>query len=225
MPPRKPQPNFAVLTADLVGSRKLPANAVESRVREVAKLIEARLFRRKKSHEFFRGDSLQALLSQPKDALRLALLWRAAIKATVSGAHQWDIRIAIGIGPVTHTAKTLAASGGPAFQQSGILLDGLKHSDTQRIAFHTSDQPWNEALNTECILAEQSMSRWTPTAAETVFQQLLYEETQQSLAERLGITQSSVHKRLQTAAWPAIRHWENYFRQLAAQRLNPQPNA
>jgi hypothetical protein len=198
---------------------------VESRVAAVAKLVEARLFRRKKTFELFRGDSFQALLAQPKDALRLALLWRAAMKATTSENHQWDVRIAVGIGPVTHHAKTLAASGGPAFQHSGILLDSLKHNDAQRIAFHIPDEDWNEALNTECILAEQIISRWTPAAAETVLQLLLYDETQQSLAARLGISQSSVHKRLQTAGWPAIRHWEGHFRHLATQRFIPQPKA
>jgi DNA-directed RNA polymerase specialized sigma24 family protein len=225
MPARKQEPAFAVLTADLVSSRKLTAKAVESRLGEVSKLIELKLFRRKKTFEFFRGDSFQALLTQPEKALHLALLWRAAMKATLSGARQWDVRIAIGIGTVTHQGKTLAASGGPAFQQSGTLLDSLKHNDTQRIAFHTPDEAWNETLNTECILAEQIISRWTPTAAETVFQQFLYDETQQSLAKRLGIAQSSVHKRLQTAGWPAIRHWEEHYRRLAAQPFNPQPKA
>ncbi len=223
MASKKKKPDYAVVTADLVSSRKLKATDIESRLKEIARIIEARLFRRKKSFEIFRGDSFQALLVRPADALQVALLWRSAIKATVSGSFQWDVRIAIGLGPTTHIGKNLAASGGPAFQQSGTLLDQIKHNDAQRLAFSTDDENWDDALNTQCILAEQIMSRWTPTAAEAIFQQLLFDETQQNLAARLGISQPSVHKRLQTAGSSAIRHWESHFRKMAAERLTPQP--
>ncbi len=222
MAARIKNPQFAVLTADLVGSRKLGSAAVEQRLNEVSKMIEARLFRRRKSFELFRGDSFQALLERPEDALQIALLWRTALKGTMTNGQQWDVRIAISIGEISHRAKTLAASGGPAFQQSGNLLDTIKYNEAQRIAFHTPDDAWTEALNTECILAEQIISRWTAAAGEAIFQQMLHGETQQALAARLGITQSSIHKRLQTAGWPAIRHWESYFRQNTMLRLNPQ---
>ncbi|MBS1615087.1 MAG: hypothetical protein JST06_03115 [Bacteroidetes bacterium] len=217
------KPQYAVLTADLVGSRKLGSAAVEQRLGEISRIIEAKLFRRKKSFELFRGDSFQILLERPEEVLHIALLWRAALKATVTNGMQWDARIAIGIGPVSHRAKTLAASGGPAFQQSGSLLDNLKFIETQRIAFHTSDDAWTEALNAECILAEHIISRWTANSGEAIFQQMLQGKTQQALAEHIGISQSSIHKRLQAAGWPAIRHWESYFRQSMSQRLNPKP--
>lgn len=216
---------YAVLTTDLVGSRHLPAKQLEARVHEVASLLEAKLFKRKKTFEFYRGDSFQALLERPQEALRLALLWRAAMKATVTDEQQWDIRVAIGIGSISHRGKTMAASGGSAFQYSGTLLDNIKRNSDARMAFHTEDETWNAALNTECILAEGIISRWTAIGAETIFQQLLFVETQERLASRIGVTQSAIHKRLQTVGWPAIRHWEAYFRQSVLQQLKEKKGA
>jgi hypothetical protein len=213
---------YAVLTADLVGSRHLPAGELEARVKEVAQAIEARLFRRKKTFEFYRGDSFQALLEKPEEALHIALLWRAAMKATSHEEQQWDIRVAIGIGELSHRGKTLAASGGVAFQRSGTLLDSMKHGHDARIAFDTEDESWTASLNTECILAEGIIGRWTATGAETIFQQLIYGETQEALASRLGVTQSAIHKRLQAVGWPAIRHWEEHYRRSTAQYLQPE---
>ncbi len=192
---------------------------LEKRLADIAKELEAAFFKKKKTFEVYRGDSFQALLENPADALKIALLWRAGVRATPD-KHMWDIRIAIGIGAAAHRAATLAASGGPAFHVSGTLLDSLKaQSDSARIAIQTPDDDWNAALRTECLLAEASMGSWSRPVAEAVFQQLLRDETQAAIAKRLNISQPAVHKRLQNGVWPAIRHWEAYFRETAARKL------
>jgi hypothetical protein len=204
----------AVMTADVVGSRAIPAAKLEAILSHLAKTIEGsgpKLF------EFFRGDSFQALV-EPADALKLALLWRSGLKA-VPEIPDLDIRIAIGIGAVTHTGSSLGSSAGPAFEGSGILLDEMKKSDEARIAFHTEDPLWTSTLNTCSVLAEGLISRWTTAGAETIFQMLMGNETQEVLAGRFGVSQPAIHKRLQAANWTAVKNWEDYFRNTAVPAL------
>ena len=203
----------AVMTADVVGSRAIPAATLESTLSQLAKTIEDKFSQGKKLFEFFRGDSFQALV-EPVDALKLALLWRSGLKA-IPETPEWDIRIAIGIGAVTHTGSSLASSAGPAFEGSGMLLDKMKESDEARIAFHTEDKLWTSTLNTCSVLAEGLISRWTTAGAETTFQLLMGNETQEVLAGRLCVSQPAIHKRLSAANWTAIKNWEDYFRNAA----------
>lgn len=210
---------LAVLTADIVRSRKIPQKLLEARMTQVAEEISKSLKRRKNVFEFYRGDSFQALIPA-NDSLRVALLWRAALMAT-AGKYKWDLRIAIGIGTIDHQGKTLAASGGAAFRHSGALLDKMKHSDVQRIGFTTDNEQLNLCLNTECQLAEGLISRWTNIGADTLYNLMLFNDTQDALATRIGVTQPAIHKRLQTANWPAIRHWEHHFRQVISQLQLP----
>lgn len=204
--------HMAVLTADLVSSRHLLPARIEEITAQTAKDIERRLFRRKRTFELYRGDSIQAVLD-PQQALRVALLWRSAIRAVDEGKGGWDIRIAIGIGEASYTGSRVSTSAGQAFELSGLLLDELKKKDSPRIGIRSASSSWNDQLETECILADTIMQRWTPGGAAAVFNALLYEETQEQLASRMGIAQSSIHKRLNSANWLALRHWLQYFQQ------------
>jgi len=202
---------FAVLTADIVGSRKIPQKDLEARMKEISTLISKRLGWTKNGFEIFRGDSFQALLA-PEDGLSVALLWRSGLMAT-GEENRWDTRIAIGIGAVEHHGKKLAGSGGAAYHQSGSLLDQMKQQDQARIGICTEDESLNEFFRTECQLAEGLINRWTYAGAQTMFQLLLHRENQEDLAKRIGVTQPAIHKRLQAANWPAIKHWEQHYRQ------------
>ena len=216
MATQNPAKRKAVLTADVVGSRHIPAKVLEARMAAIARMLEAQVGQGEKLFEFYRGDSFQAIIGA-EDALKVALLWRAALKAT-EGPYTWDIRIAIGLGEISHLGTSLAVSGGTAFQYSGTLLDQMKQDDDARIRFHTDDESWTAALHTECLLAEGLISRWTATGAETVFNLLYYGDTQDALATRMGVSQPAIHERLQAANWAAIRHWEQFYRQTITQR-------
>lgn len=197
----------AVITADIVDSTSINPELLDRELKILATDIEQFLFKGKRTFEFFRGDSIQALMS-PKLALKTALIWRAGIRAWMPGL---DLRIAIGIGKVDHKAKSLSLSNGSAFTRSGLLLDTLKTVIEYRIAFATGDEQLDETLLTQSTLAEQIMNRWTVSGSEVMYYQLLHNETQEQLAERLGISQPSVHKRLASAGGQAIQRWEMYF--------------
>ena len=202
----------AILTADVVHSRSLDPALLETRLREISGLLERHLFDNQRVFEHYRGDSFQARLQQPEEALKTALLWRAALRAT-NAEQPWDLRLAIGLGPEQYASAAGAGhSAGRAYERSGALLDTLKERDQMRLGISSPLAAWTENLQLQCHMAEGLMRRWTAPAAEAVFYALLFEANQEALAARLGISQPSVHKRLQTASWPAIRQWEAYFR-------------
>jgi hypothetical protein len=202
----------AIVTADVVHSRSMDPARLETRFREITHLLEQELFDNQHIFERYRGDSFQARLKQPAESLKIALLWRAGLRAT-DAEQPWDLRLSIGLGTEQYaSASGVGQSAGSAYERSGALLDILKARDQMRLAISTPHAAWNEALQLQGQLAEGLIRRWTPLAAEAVFYALLYGENQEALAARLGISQPSVHKRLQTASWPAIRLWEAYFR-------------
>lgn len=193
----------AVLTADVVNSSSVKPKTLEMLLQKLAAGVA-----QKDAVEFFRGDSLQ-MVAAPDEALRLSLQLRADIIAANAGL---DFRIAIGIGKVSHRGKTLAQSAGDAFERSGRQLDAIK-STSERLRITTPSDDWNQQLHTECLLAEGIIRRWTPLAAATVSHVLQRDETQEAIARRLKIAQPAVAKRLSTADWRAIRHWEAHYRQ------------
>ncbi len=203
---------YAAITADIVSSRKKIPKSLEQKTAELSKIIEQKLFRRKKTFEFYRGDSFQGIVP-PEKALLTALLWKSGIKSIEDKNGSWDIRIAIGIGEVDYQGKKTGTSTGSALEFSGILLDKMKTKTPAGIGVVSSVDAWNEQLETECLFADALMERWTAGAADTVFHAFLQNETQEQLATRFSISQSSVHKRLNTANWSVFKHWEAYFRQ------------
>lgn len=202
---------ISVITADVVSSRQHAPEDLEARLTEIGKVIERHLFHRKKTFQFYRGDSFQALVA-PEDALRVALLWKSGVKAINHEPMGWDIRLAVGIGEISYTGKSLGSSAGPALEYSGLLLDSLKQTKRTGIRFRTWSDAWTSELDLACDFAQVLTDRWTPAAADAVFKALLFQETQEQLAKRLDISQSSVHKRLQTANWSVFRHWEQHYR-------------
>ena len=202
---------IAILTADVVDSRKIPQKDLSLLFEIFNQEIVGKLKLRKGTFEFFRGDSFQGKVPI-EESLRIALLWRSAFKS-----RQQDIRLAVGIGRMSYNAKSTAVSGGEAFELSGSYLDDLKLQQESRMGIVSTDERLNICMQTSCILAEAIISRWSDIGAETIYNMLLQNNNQDSLALRFGVTQPAIHKRLQAANWPAIKKWELNFRTMISQ--------
>jgi hypothetical protein len=117
---------LAVLTGDIIGSTGLSVEQMSRTRSHVEKA--AREFRPKPPRavcgvpDFFRGDSWQLLLKEPRWALRVALTIQAALLAEV------DVRtrISIGVGGADFIdARRISLSTGEAFTLSGRALDAI----------------------------------------------------------------------------------------------------
>jgi len=201
-----PQSDLAVLTGDVIKSSRLPPGALDAVMAALASgasamsgwpgAVPARFTR-------FRGDGWQCLAPSPPQALRAALFLRAHVRALGLGA---DTRVAVGLGwgDVPDTGG-LAAAGGPAFEASGRSLD--KTGGPQRFVVGWAVPPPTESLvGAVYALCDEISRLWTASQAELLIETLAPGETpQRELADKHGITQQAVAKRLRAASDWALR--------------------
>ncbi|MBI3882725.1 MAG: hypothetical protein HY305_00465, partial [Sphingobacteriales bacterium] len=148
----------AIITGDIIHSTKMSNDErvnLLNRVNDSLKIWNKEF---EMKSEIFRGDSFQCLLSNPADALTVALLLKTFIRSTIIIKKEkgylgntidniedvsyvssvFDARIAIGIGEIDADNGTLGMSGGIAFNLSGYLLDKIKNKK-QALAIATND--------------------------------------------------------------------------------------
>src|SRR5690606_28096278 len=105
----------AILTGDIADSRKLK-NQDEWLV-PLKELFSETEGSYPMKWEIYRGDSFQAEISNPEEALMTALRIKAAIKSIK--AEKLDVRIAIGIGRKEYQGERITESNGEAYINSG----------------------------------------------------------------------------------------------------------
>ena len=180
--------------------------------------------------EMFRGDSLQCVISNKENVLRVALMIRAWMKSysplktetkqmqyqaigklKTKGyfSGQQDIRLAIGIGKVDFLKNKLSDSDGEAFHLSGQGLDSLKDT-SYRMIVQTTDKKFNETIEAVMPLLDAVLEKWTSNQAEIILYKLKdYKEEQ--IALQIGISQSAVNQRTKTSQWSAIEKLVVWF--------------
>ena len=189
--------DVAVLTGDLIGSRKAGQHATDaaiSAIADTAARLDAPFTR-------YRGDGWQVLLLRPELVLRFALVTTARLRA--EGAPL--TRFAIGIDEISPVrATSLAAETGKAFVLSGETLDHMPRRTEFAIASVTrkrSEMTWAAAR-----LADQVARKWTPQQAEAMVMALAPEAPSgQAIATALGISPAAASYRLQGASWWDIK--------------------
>lgn len=187
----------AVLTGDLIGSRKAGQQATDRAIEAIADTarLAAAPFAR------HRGDGWQVLLMQPEMALRFALLVTArlrSLKAPLS-------RFSVGIDEIAvERAQSLAAEAGNAFVVSGEVLDEMPKRSVFGIASKTrklTEMTWAAAR-----LTDQVARKWTPQQAEAMVLALaISEPSGVSIAKSLGISPAAASYRLQGANWWEVK--------------------
>lgn len=199
----------AVITADIINSSKLSAD-MEDKVMEVINEAFGSITERINTHDglhITRGDSIQIELDKAADAMRAALLLKAAVNkiGASSGTKSKpaiDIRIAIGIGSISRPRGTVNTSTGEAYTNSGRTLDTMKrHKRT--LAIKAGDSRLDAELETELKLLEVILQSWKSTSAEVVYW-LIKGLTESEIGDQLNITQSAVNQRKRAAGWSGI---------------------
>lgn len=196
----------AVLTGDLIQSRKLQNGDLEAVLKELPRCFEEinkKYLNEGGYFEFYRGDSFQILLNRPEFALKVAVILRACLRSlfvtTTSSKGKLDVksdaRISIGVGSMRIQKSRVVESQGEAFELSGMELDRMG-KESQKLSVKT---PWDEINNemrVNCLFADNTINNWSAKTAESVCRYLLYDNTQKELAEYFNISQPAVRKRL-----------------------------
>ncbi|WP_191858979.1 transcriptional regulator [Hanstruepera ponticola] len=166
------------------------------------------------SWEVFRGDSFQIEVTNVYKSLISAIY----IKASVKMIKGLDVRIAIGIGTKTYSGDTITESNGSAFQNSGSVLENLKHTKTNLKIKGTVSI--DDELNLYLKLIGILMDHWSVNSAEIVKLHLENEnKIQKEIAKLIGISQDAVSKRMKRAYLDEILEVNAMFKSKIAQSI------
>ncbi len=198
--------SYAILTGDIVGSSKLkPAQRkkllgiLKSTSKEIRKLYKNIV---PFDVDIFRGDSWQLLVTEPKLALRIALLFRASIKSKM-GIREFDSKIFIGVGKIdSFPGQRVSLGNGEAFVLSGRGLENLKK---YKMGIDYPSFEKNDYLRLIVQLVDVLASDWTVKQSASV-SGALKGLTQKKIAESFEFTQQAVHYHLNSADWVHIEN-------------------
>lgn len=197
---------IAVLTGDIIQSRKLQNGDIEillEKLRTCFEAIQENILTTKAQYEFYRGDSFQILLNEPEQALKVAIIIRSCLRS-IFNSHssskgitetKSDARISIGVGSLRMQNNRLAESQGEAFELSGTELDFIK-KEALNLSIKTRWDSINEEFKVNCLFADNAINNWSSKTAESIYRYLLYGETQKEQAIFFNVSQPAISKRL-----------------------------
>ncbi len=188
----------AVLTGDIVNSTLLDEGSEKKLANALKELFQPHKM------EFYRGDSFQAYIDDPKRALRLSLMARSRAISFAGEQNDFvtDVRISIGIGTVKSPVRSLHTAKGEAFLLSGRQFDDMSKKD-QRLLISIGDPLAHEALQIIADYINAIFETMTSKQAEVIFE-LLKGEMQKAVARKLKKTKSTIHQRMVSGRWPEI---------------------
>lgn len=203
----------AVLTGDIVNSTRIGKANERKLLKSLQQVLAAHLF------EFYRGDSLQVYIKEPRQALQMALLCRTAGMSITQDkiVAPSDVRVSIGIGQVNTSVKSLGNAKGEAFVLSGRAFDEELNTDT-RLVISTANPMANAGLQVIADYINAIFKVMTSKQAVVIFE-LLKGETQQQVAGKLKKSKSTINQRVSAGRWPEIekllKQYENIINQLS----------
>lgn len=222
--------NRAAISADIIASSSLSARELDyltQRIHDIFEKIEDYQRENKKGEIKIRlvaGDSIECIIFSPNDALRVALALKSGIKSFPLDPLNVDdtttekyrklfeihgIRVAVGIGEMDTQLARKNIWKGEAITISGRLISEQKTSNKERVTikstlFFKSEHPdQNSIFQTLFSLLDTIFTKMTRKQSEVIFWKLLgYSE--QEIANKLGVSQSSVNQHSKNAGWGSI---------------------
>ena len=166
-----------------------------------------------------RGDSIECVVPNYNDALRIAILIKLYVKINVSEIEcsemlqRYGIRFSIGVAEINYADKKEDIINGPAIYMSGRNLDEISRKENIMTAFEIEQapKPLSNLLDSYVAMVSSLIDSYSAKQAEVVFMKLLgYKE--RVISARVGISQSSVNTRATNAQWgllnTAIKDYE-----------------
>ncbi len=210
----------------------ISADIVRSTSMETADLLELRKglqgFIRDLERDFpgfwariVRGDSLECVVPDYRDSLRIAVLLKLFVKMRAAEfdcsqmLQRYGIRFSIAVGDLKYADKDEDIIDGPAIYLSGRNLDEISRKGGRMSIFEVDREPrsLSNVLDSYVALVSDLVDSYSAKQSEVVYYKLLgFKEVE--ISERLGIYQSSVNVRATNAQWGllnmAVRDFENF---------------
>jgi len=157
--------------------------------------------------EIFRGDNFQVEIENPLDAL----IWAFRIKASVKTVKDLDVRMAIGLGRISHQGERISESDGEVFRYSAEIFESL-HKKT--LGFKSSWADFDRDLNLCLMLLMMSIDNWTQAGAEMAKIYLQNKHLSQAdLGRILGLKQNTISDRVNRAHLHEVMSVDEWYRE------------
>lgn len=168
-----------------------------------------------------RGDSLECVVPDYRDSLRIIILLKLFVKMSVAGfdcsemLQRYGLRFSIAVGSLKYVDKDEDIIDGPAIYLSGRNLDEISRKGSRMSIFELDGEPGSlsKVLDSYVAMVCNIVDSYSAKQAAVVYYKLLgLREIE--ISERLGIYQSSVNTRATNAQWGllnmAIKDFENF---------------
>lgn len=215
----KTQPDklYAIITGDIVASSRLSSNKrkmLHNVMVDSSKVLQDEFKDAvPMGVDIFRGDSWQIILSKPAKALRLALFYRAMLRAKME-SHRFDTRMAIALGRVDFIPGNRVSEGyGEAYRLSGKALESMPKASNMSFVFPGMEL--EKVLNVVIQLIDSISSRWSDRQALAVAGALRGWK-QEKIAEKWWkkkVSQQAVAQHLSRAGWYPVEKGILFFEQ------------
>ncbi|WP_449387288.1 SatD family protein [Chryseobacterium lineare] len=194
---------IAVITGDIINSQQADTEVWITRLKNLLENWGSA----PNTWEIYRGDEFQFKCNIDD------VFWRfLAIKSLIKSQENLDVRIAIGIGEENFSSDKITESNGTAYVHSGRLLNDLKN-DGHTVSIKTSNDSVDRDLNILLKWSSKDFDNWTMATAEIIHEMIMNKEiTQEDLAKKFAISQSSVSQRLKRSNYELIVETNQYFR-------------
>ena len=155
-----------------------------------------------------RGDSIECIVPDYRDVLRIAVLIKLFVKMYTSEfecsemLRRYGIRLSIGVADIKYASKEEDIIDGPAIYMSGRNLDEISRKENSMTAFEIAYVPKSisNLLDSYVAMVCNLVDSYSVKQSEVVYYKLLgFKEVE--ISERLGIYQSSVNTRATNAQW------------------------
>ena len=168
-----------------------------------------------------RGDSLECVVPDSRDSLRIAILLKLFVKMRVADytcsemLQRHGIRFSIAVGDLKYADKDDDIIDGPAIYLSGRNLDEISRKGGRMSVFELDREPrsLSKVPDSYVALVCDLVDSYSAKQSAVVYYKLLgFKEVE--ISERIGIYQSSVNVRATNAQWGllnmAIKDFENF---------------
>ena len=198
----------AIITGDIINSQETDSENWLPKLKELL----GKWGKTPTDWEVYRGDEFQLKCSTD------AVYWKAlSIKSLIKQFENLDVRIAIGIGEEQYSSEKITESNGTAYVNSGRLLNEIKN-EGKTFAIKTPNEGINADFNILFKWSSLDFDSWTVAVSEIVHLLMMDKNlTQDDLAKKLNISQSSVSQRIKRANFDLILETDYYFRKKIAE--------
>lgn len=194
---------IAIITGDIINSQNANTEAWITKLKNLLEKWGAS----PSTWEIYRGDEFQLKCNIDE------VFWKfLSIKSLIKSQENLDVRMAIGIGEENFSSHKITESNGTAYIHSGRLLDEIK-AEGHTVAIKTSNISVDRDLNILLKWASKDFDNWTMATSEIIHEVIMNSDiTQEDLAKKFTISQSSISQRLKRANYELIVETNHYFK-------------